>query len=688
MKLYWYALFLAACGPHASGADSARPTFHIDTVAGSGRNGDNGPAISAQFSSLNGVAVDRLGNLYLSDTDNHRVRKISAAGVVTTIAGNGLPGFSGDGLPGPNAQLNSPYGLALDTAGNLYIADFGNQRVRRVSNDGTITTVAGTGRRASSADGAAPLDTSLLSPRNVAVDAKGNLYIAEFEGHRVRRLTPDGKFTTVAGTGIAGPGGDGFAAVKAQLNCPAGLAFDRAGAVYIADSGNNVIRKIYADNTIGTVVGRTPGTQLFSPQSVAVDQTGNIYVGDSTFRVALYTTAGKWIQYAGNGAPTFSGDGGPAKDAALAAVNDIVADPNGGLYIADSVRLRRVATDSLIQTVAGDAYVHAVGDGLPAASALLHQPSAIALDSAGSLYIADTGTQRIRQVTQLGVMTTLTGTGVASHDYGDAVPAATFPLNSPMGVAIDVAGNVVIADAFNHRIDQVSPARMVRPIAGTGTGGVGADGMPPLATLLRGPRGVCLDRAGVLYIVDSSNHRILRLVVQPTGSTLQTVAGNGSGGFAGDGGPARFTQLKIPNTCAFDSAGNLYVADTGNHAIRKVTPAGVMSTIAGAGSAGASGDEGPAAKALLASPRGVAVDDNGDVFIGDTANNRVRMVTPDGVIHTIAGIGPAGFSGDGGPADTAMLDGPAGLFLDGAGALYVADSNNNRIRLLTPDVVV
>ncbi len=689
MKLYWYAILLF--GTHAWCADFARPAYHIHTVAGSGRIGDGGLATAAQFSNIDGVAVDRVGNLYLSDTDNHRVRKVSTNGIVTTIAGTGQAGFAGDGGPAINAQLNRPYGLALDSAGNVYVADLGNECVRRISNDGFIATVAGTGRTASSPDGAGPLDTSLLSPRNVAIDAKGNLYIAEFEGHRVRRLTPDGKFATIAGTGIAGPGGDGFAAVNAQLNFPAGLAFDRAGALYIADSGNNVIRKIYSDGTIGTVIGRTPGTQLFNPQSIAVDLAGNIYIGDTTFRVAAMTTAGKWIQFAGNGAPTFSGDGGPAKDAALKSVNDIAADLNGSLYIADAIRLRRVSPDSTIQTLAGDGYVHSVGDGAPATSALLYQPSAIALDSAGNLFIADAGTERIRQVIPSGMMTTFAGTGVASRDPGAAVLAAFAPLNTPMGVAIDLAGNVLVADSFNHRIVQIAPDRILRPLAGTGTGGVGADGLPPLAAPLRGPRGVCVDHSGVPYIVDSSNHRILRLS-PPSGpnsmSTLQTAAGNGSGGFAGDGGLARFAQLRIPNACAFDATGNLFIADTGNHAIRKVTTAGVITTIAGTGSAGPSGDEGPAVKALLASPRGVIVDGNGNLFIGDTGNNRVRVVTLDGIIHTIAGTGPAGFGGDGGPATDALLDGPAGLFLDGSGALYFADSNNNRIRLLTQDVVV
>jgi uncharacterized protein (TIGR03437 family) len=682
MKLYWCACLLAACSSLARGADATRPLYHIDTVAGSGRIGDGGPATGAQFSDISGVAVDRLGNLYISDTNNHRVRKVSLGGIVTTIAGTGIAGFGGDGGPAVNAQLNLPYGLALDDFGNIYVADLGNERVRRIGNDGAIVTIAGNGRKASSPDGTSPLDTSLLSPRNVAIDGKANLYIAEFEGHRVRRLSADGRLVTIAGTGIAGLSGDGFASGKAQVNYPAGLAFDRAGALYIADSGNGLVRKIYADGTIGTVLGRQ-GTQLFNPLGVAVDAAGTIYVGDATFRVAGYTTAGKWLQYAGSGAPIFSGDGGPAKDAGLTSVNDLAVDVSGALYIADGVRVRRVAANGVIDTVAGDGYVHSVGDGAAATSAILHQPSAIALDSRGNLYIADTGTQRVREVLPGGVMTTLAGTGLVGRDAGDAVPAGIAPLNSPMGLAVDAAGNVVLADAYNHRVVAINVLHVMRPVAGTGTGGVSADGTAALSAALRGPKGVCLDREGTLYIVDTSNHRVLRVAVD---GTLQTVAGNGSGGYAGDGGSARFAQLRVPSACAFDGKGNLYIADTGNHSIRKVTAGGVISTVVGNGSAGPSGDEGASVNARLASPRGLTVDDNGNLFIGDTGNNRVRQVTSDGIMHTIAGTGPAGFAGDGGPAADAMLDGPAGLFLDGSGALYFADSNNNRVRRLTPDV--
>ena len=209
--------------------------------------------------------------------------------------------------------------------------------------------------------------------------------------------------------------------------------------------------------------------------------------------------------------------------------------------------------------------------------------------------------------------------------------------------------------------------------------------MPPLAIALRGPRGICFDRASNLYIVDTSNHRVLRI---PPGGVVQTIAGNGSPGDSGDGGQAKLAQLNQPAACQLDSYGNLYIADTLNHRVRKVSAGGVISTVAGTGAAGYSGDDIAATSAQLAAPLGVAADDTGNLYIADSANHRVRLVTSDGVIHTIAGFGVPGPWGDNGPALAAHLDTPAGLLLDGSGALYVADSGNNRIRRLTPDTVL
>jgi uncharacterized protein (TIGR03437 family) len=346
--------------------------------------------------------------------------------------------------------------------------------------------------------------------------------------------------------------------------------------------------------------------------------------------------------------------------------------------------VRFVDAAGLIHSVAGDGYMRSVGDGLPAALAILHQPAAVALDSAGNLYIADAGTQRVRQVQANGTMTTLAGTGSAGVGT-EAAAASGSPLNNPTGVTVDGFGNVLIADTYNHRIRQVAGDRKIRTIAGTGSSGSGPDGGLPLATPLRAPRGTCLDRAGNLYLVDTGNHRILR--VPSGGGAVRTVAGNGSGGNGGNGGPANLAQLNQPFACALDSYGNLYIADTFNHQVRRVSPTGTISTIAG-GDAGFSGDEGPATDARLNLPIGIAVDDSGDIYVSDSGNHRIRLVTPDGVIHTIAGTGTAGYGGDGGPALTAPINTPGGVFLDGAGALYFADSGNDRIRCLVPESVL
>jgi len=663
MRHYLCLLLALAWIPAARGATAPSVVYSIETVAGSANMGDGGQATAAQISTIQGIAVDRLGNLYLSDTDNNRVRMISTNGIITTLAGTGVAGFSGDGGPATAAQLNLPYGLAADLAGNLYVADLGNDRVRRIGPDGVITTVAGNGNQGSSGDGGAATDAQLLTPRNVAVDAAGNLYFSEFDGHRVRKVTPAGIISTVAGTGVAGFSGDGFPAVNAQLDFPAGLAVDRLGALYIADSQNNRVRKILAGGIISTVVGGSPSTALGTPVAIAVDVSSTLYVADMSYIVHSYTVAGAWSNVTALGQ--------------LTAPHDLAVDLDGDLYIADGTHVREVVSGQ-VQTVAGDGYLQAIGDGGPATDALLLQPSAVALNSAGSLYIADTGTQRVRQVLPTGVIQTLTGTGVAGT-AADGVVAATATLDSPMGVALDAAGDILIADTYNQRIRQVGADGLIHDLVGTGVQGLGAEGMPPAQTQLNGPRGVCTGRGGTLLVVDTGNNRVLQAAPQ---ALVVTAAGNGAPGDDGDGGPARLAQLNQPSACALDSAGDLFIADTLNHSIRKVDPSGTISTVAGTGAAGFSGDEGPATAASISAPLGVVVDDNGNIFIADTGNNRIRQVTPDGLIHTIAGQDGAGFSGDGGPAASAQIDAPGGVFLDGAGDLYFADSGNNRVRCL------
>ena len=539
------------------------------------------------------------------------------------------------------------------------MADYGNNRVRRIGPDGVIATVAGGG----TGDIGGATGVQLVTPRNVAVDAAGNLYFSEFERHRVRKVTAAGAISTVAGTGLAGYSGDGFSAVNAQLNFPAGLAVDRFGALYIADSQNERVRRI-AGGIISTYLGVSPNTPLSTPVAIAVDVAGTLYVADNGL-VHSYTAAGAWT----NVGVTAQTNAPP---------RDLAVDLNGALYIADGVFIRKVANGQ-IQTVAGDGYLHAIGDGGLATDALLLRPSAIALDGAGSLYIADTGAQRVRQVLPTGVIRTLAGTGVAGS-AADNVLASAATFNGPSGVAVDSAGDIVIADEWNQRVRQVTADGRIHNLVGTGNTGPPVVGTPA-KTPLSEPYGVCTGRGGALFVVVWGSNVVFQAAPQ---ALVITAAGNGTPGNTGDGGPALPGAAQRPSACALDSAGNLFIADTWNHRIRKVAPTGTISTVAGTGAPGFSGDEGPATAAGINAPLGVAVDDNGDIFIADTGNNRIRQVTPDGVIHTIAGQNAAAFGGDGGPAASAQITAPGGLFLDGAGDLYFADTGNNRVRRLVP----
>ena len=499
MKRSLCLLAFAAC--LAGGDNPPRTLYRIEAVAGGAASDEGGPAVAAQMGAIQGIAVDPHGNIYLSDTDHHRVRRVDLRGNVTTVAGTGAAGFGGDGGPAAAAQLNLPYGLAADAAGSVYIADLGNNRVRRIAPDGTISTAA----------------SALLAPRNVAVDAAGDLFISEFAGRRVLKWSPGGGLVTVAG-----------GAGATRLDSPAGLAFDGAGALYIADSGSNRVCKLLPGGSMFTVLGGGTPHRLFTPTGVAVDAAGRLYVADGAPLVHVYAASGEWSNLA---AQTRS-----PRDLAAA---------GGTLYIADGPRVQAADPTGVARVLAGDGYTH-VGDGGPAAQALLANPFAVALDAAGSLYIADAGSNRVRKVTASGIIGTLAGTGAAGYEAGLAA-AASASLDSPFGVAVDAAGNALIADTGNARVRQVAADGRIRTVAGTGETGAGPDLASPLAAPVGRPRAVCADRAGGFYIVDALNHRVLHA----TAEAVRVVAGSGSGG------------------CALDAAGNLYIADPLHHRIQR-----------------------------------------------------------------------------------------------------------------------
>ncbi|MEU6174987.1 RICIN domain-containing protein [Streptantibioticus parmotrematis] len=341
-----------------AGAEESAPA--ISTIAGTGVGGfegDEGPAVSAQLNYPYGIAVDGTGTLYFSDHGNHRVRKVTADGTITTIAGTGTAGNQGENVPAVSAQLNWPRDVAVDGAGTVYIADSSNHRIRKVTADGTISTVAGTGKAGFGGDGGLATSAQLNVPFGLAVDSTGVLYVAEYNNHRVRRITTDGKISTVAGTGSAGSKGDGGLAVSAQLNRPQALAVDATGGLYIADSNNHRIRKVAADGTISTVAGtgtvgfggdddQATSAQLNCPLGVMVDSTGTLYFSDHrNHRVRKVAADGTISTVAGTGTAAFDGDDGPATSASLNNPVGLAVDRTGALHIADHVnhRIRKVA---------------------------------------------------------------------------------------------------------------------------------------------------------------------------------------------------------------------------------------------------------------------------------------------------------------------------------------------------------
>jgi len=599
----------------------------ITTRAGSALPERSAQAVTHPIDQPSGVVLDGAGGFYVASAIQNRVYRVTADGALTLIAGSSSAGFSGDGGPATSAKLNRPSGIALDAAGNLYIADTYNLRVRKVTADGAMTIYAGNGTIGFSGDGGPAISAQIGVLSAVAVDAAGNLYISDTTNHRIRKVTVNGVISTVVGDGgITPSGGDGGPATSAQINGALGLALDAAGNLYIADAYNSSIRKVTPDGVISTIGGGLVRfdfvdrvvffPQFRFPSGIAVDATGNVYIADT-----------------------------------------------------NNSRVSKVTAEGVISTVAGVG-IGIVGDGGPASSARLLFPSDVALDAAGNLYIADTANSRIRKVTADGVISTVAGNGIQVPTHlGDGGPATSALLFHPRSVTVDAAGNLYIAEG-NHNIRKVTAGGVISTIAGSTRVGFGGDGGPATSAQLGFPTGVAVDAAGNVYIADSYNHRIRKITV---GGMISTIVGTGTYGFSGDGGPAISAELAAPSGVAVDTAGNLYIADLGNFRVRKVTPGGLISTVA-------RGNDDAIEEGF--GPQDVAVDAGGNVYVVGLSwdKDSVTKVTPGGVISIVAGNGISGFSGDGGPATSAQINRPLGVAVDAAGRIYIADTVNNRVR--------
>ena len=684
----------------------------ISTIAGdgnSGLSGDGGPATSARISASFGVAIDSKDNIYIAEGSGHKIRKIDAiTGIITTIAGNGGKGFSGDGGPAISAKLDVPTGLAFDAEDNLYIASQGNDRIRKITaSDGIITTITG-GVSGFSGDGGPAVSGRLHNPRGVKLDKNGNIYISDLSNHRIRKINAiTGIITTIAGS-TRGYFGEGVESLSGQLDSPSNTYIDDSGNVYVADTDNHRIRKltpytpVNTDYIISTVAGNgTAGfsgdnmaaisASLNSPYSVDLDDQGNLYILDSdNHRVRkMDRTTGIITTIAGNGVAGYSGDGGLATSASLDTPVDMALDEDGNIYISDrrNHRIRKVdAITGIITTVVGMGAAGFSGDGGPATFSQLRYPFGISLDANGDLYIADLGNQRVRKMNiSTGIITTIAGTGTGGFS-GDGGPATSAQFYNPFDIAIDKQFNVYVADLVNRRIRKIdATTNIISTFAGNGTVGYSGDGGLAIDAQINEPRRIALDHQGGLYIVDIGEHRIRKIDL--TSSIITTIAGTGEAGFSGDGNIATQAKLNFPDAIAFDGSSNIYVADLTNHRIRKLTPYTpqntdyTISTLAGTGTPGYNGDNILATSAQLQGVYDIAIGPNGNFYLADYLNNRIRKVdATTNIITTIAGNGIGGYAGDGGPATSAQLNRPYAIAVDSQGNVYFVDVSNHVIR--------
>jgi uncharacterized protein (TIGR03437 family) len=659
-------------------------TYTISTYAGTSFNGGV-PGTSANLAVPSGVASDPAGNLYFTN-QNQVLRLDSETGIVSVFAGNGTPGYSGDHGPATDAQISVPLGIALDAAGLVYIASPGCACVRAVFN-GVITTVAGNGTPGFSGDGGPATAAQLSSPEGLVVDSSGSLYIGDTSNNRIRKVA-GGVMTTFAGNGSTTVSGDGGPAISAGVPYPVGLALDGAGNLYVSGLTVNRVRRI-VNGVIGTFAGT--GAEGFSgdggPASaatlsevagLATDSSGILYIADEGNSRVRKVTNGIITTVAGNGTFGYNGDNIPPLRAELFDPDWLATDSAGSLYIADSVNGRiRMVSDGVIRTVAGAGTSASRGDNGPAVSAYLNGPAGLAVDSAGNLYLADSNDNRIRKIAN-GAIATVAGNGLFGLT-GDGGSATGAELYSASAIAVDSAGALYLSQVATVR--KISQGT-IATVAGNGTLGFSGDNGPATSAALYWTFGVAVDSAGNLYIAEEANCRVRKV----SNGVITTVAGNGVCGFAGDGGPAISAELSGPYSVALDSAGNLYIADLGNSRIRKVSN-GLIATIAGNGTPGFGGDGGPATSAEIYAPTAIAVDAPGNLYIADSSSFRIRKVS-GGIITTIAGIGVYGFSGDGGPATSAAIGAPEGIAVDAAGDVYFSEAGNNRVRKLTPSVLV
>ncbi len=663
----------------------------VTTVAGIGppNIGDGLPATQAALEAPHWTIPAPDGSFLIVDYQNHRIRRVMGDGTIETVAGvgaaEGLP--LGDGGPAREASLRFPRNAAFGPDGTLYVADSNHYAIRAIDPTGNIRTVAGNRNPFYGGDGGPATQASFASPAFVAVDAQGILYVADQQAHRVRKITRDGLINTIAGTGAIGTSGDGGPAMAAALNSPSSLAFSAGGRILFISTRDGLRRLDLASGII-TTVGAVQG----GGAGVCADGENNLYLaeGSRVRRLNLDTLSIQTV--AGAGGNGFSGDGGPAVQAQLNGARGACPDARGNLYIADTGngRVRRVGPDGTVTTVAGGAVAQLMEGN--AFDVIVNDSQGLAVDVRGDLFFADFQKNLIRRLDSAGRITIVAGDG-RQTSAGDGGHPRSASFSQGLCLIFDHRGNLLFIDltggpaivrsispGANGVIDG-SPDEQIVRIAGQPVGREfadhgAADGKPATQAVFNAARGIALDREGNLYVADAFDHRIRKVVPGADGvlnggsdEIITTIAGTGRDETSGDGGPADRAGLQTPVAIASDRSNNLFVLQgVGDRRIRRIDGrSGIITTFANAV---------PGQTVFL------LTDPDGNVLWGD--NVRFFRASPAGVVERIAGSGERGFGGDGGDPIMAVFRGIMFGALDaGTGELYLADNGNFRIRRIS-----
>jgi sugar lactone lactonase YvrE len=585
----------------------------VEVLAGGGI-GDNGPSEESILRGVDAVAVAEDGTVYVGENSRGRIRQISPDGVITTIAGNGVRGATTNTpISGLDARV-APGDFALHS-GFLYWSDVEGDRVVRMDLATSMIELVATG---------------FSNPRGIAVDDEGNVYVGDYTAYRVRRIDGEtGTVSTFAGDGVGTSDGNGSAATSAGVYGPYGVAVD-ADSLYIST-----------------------------------------YYGDRIRRVDLAT--GIISAYGGTGSESYSGDGGPATSAAIYSPRHLTFDGAGNLLIADhgNNRVRRInKADGTIETVAGGGDCCFIAEGSAADQAYLSDPHGLAVGPDGSIYVGDGNNHLIRKITPDGIINTIAGGFSPEGDLGTDAR-----INAPFGVASDHRDGVLIADRSGSRVLRLDrKTGEITVVAGTGRHGFSGDGSLGSEADLSSPSDVAVDEEGNVYIADTYNGRVRKV---DTNGIISTFAGGGDSD--ADDVPANMASLGSVNGLAVDADGNVYIS--ASNRVRKVNAAGLISTYAGTGVAATSGDNGPAIEAELNDPYGLVFDAKGRLYVAESTGNVIRQIDPvSGNIGTIAGSGNSGRCGDGLDANLGCFSTPRGLAIGGDDMLYITDQSNHRIR--------